>query len=625
MPLGALENVAFFHQYTISRSTESTAMSSIEKDSAESPRSTRIPYWRILTDQGFCTPEVIEFPYAGSGTEDDPHVVEWIPNDPRNPMEFGLGLKWTYTIVVALATFAISMSSSAYAGGIDQVLDDLHVGEEVATLGVSLFVLGFAVGPLLWAPLSELIGRQIVFFITFLGLAAFCAGATGSQQAYVLIILRFFAGSFGSSPFTNAGGVIADIFPAESRGLATCLFAGAPFLGPTLGPVIGGFLGENAGWKWVQGFLAIFNGLIWIFGSLIVPETYAPVLLRKRAERLSQTTGKVYRSKLDIERGKVSTKTAFGTALKRPWILLFAEPIVLLLSIYMAIVYGTLYMLFDAFPIVFEQVRGWDEGVGTLPFLAVMIGMMIAVGLNMFDNKRYVRIHKKHNGFAPPEARLPPTMLGGLAIPIGLFWFAWTNYASIPWIVCVLATAPFGFGMVFVFLGIMNYLIDAYTIYAASVLAANSIIRSCFGAGFPLFTTYMYNNLGIHWASCVPAFLSLACVPFPFIFYRYGPAIRRKCKYAAEADDFMRALARKANETGAEEPVEKINETVDERIIADSEQTSIIDESSQSTLERVDTAYEANPFDIDRVNTRNSAITKASESKTSRFFSFSRK
>ncbi|KAJ6028362.1 hypothetical protein N7540_003938 [Penicillium herquei] len=608
-------------------------MSLAEKGPAEAPRSSRIPYWRVLTDQGACTPEIIEYPYTGAGTEDDPYVVEWIPNDPRNPMEFDASLKWTYTILVAFATLAVSLCSSAYAGGMDQVLTDLDVGEEVATLGVSLFVLGFAVGPLLWAPLSELIGRQIVFLITFFSLAAFCAGAAGSQHAYVLIILRFFAGSFGSSPFTNAGGVIADIFPAENRGLATSLFAGAPFLGPTLGPVVGGFLGENAGWRWVQGFLAVFTGLIWIIGVLIVPETYAPVLLRKRAERLSEITGKVYRSKLEMERGKVSTQAAFGTALKRPWILLFAEPIVLLLSIYMAIVYGTLYMLFDAFPIVFQEIRGWSEGVGSLPFLAVMTGMMIAVGLNMYDNKRYVRIHKAHNGFAPPEARLPPTMLGGLAIPIGLFWFAWTNYPSIHWIVCVIATAPFGFGMVFVFLGIMNYLIDSYTIYAASVLAANSIIRSCFGAGFPLFTTYMYNNLGIHWASCVPAFLSLACVPFPFIFYRYGPAIRRKCKYAAEADEFMRKLANKANEKQVvEEAVDNIaeetSEVTEESKIAEPVRTSVDSDStsSRSSLERTET-YEANPYDIDRVNTRNSAITQNSKStrgKTSRMFSFVR-
>ncbi|KAE8150969.1 major facilitator superfamily domain-containing protein [Aspergillus avenaceus] len=504
-----------------------------------------LPYWRVLVDQSVLTKDVINYPYEGSGTENDPYIVEWIPDDPRNPMRISTGLKWAYTITVAFATFGVSLSSSCYAGGIQEIIADFNISEEVATLGVSLFVLGFAVGPLVWAPLSELIGRQIVFFVSYGALAFFCAGAAGSQNPWTLIVLRFFAGSFGSSPLTNAGGVIADIFPAEQRGLATSLFAGAPFLGPTLGPIIGGFLGENAGWRWVQGFLATFTGLIWVIESVLVPETYAPVLLRKRAAKLTSLTGKTHKSKLEIERGKVSLASTFGTALLRPWVLLFAEPIVLLLSVYMAIVYGTLYMLFDAFPIVFQQTRGWSEGVGSLPFLGVMVGMMAAVAANMLDNRRYVAIHRKHNGFAPPEARLPPTMVGGIAIPIGLFWFAWTNTSPVHWIVPIIASAPFGFGMVLVFLNIMTYLIDAYTIYAASVLAANSIIRSCFGAVFPLFTTYMYADLGLHWASCVPAFLALACLPFPFVFYKYGAGIRRRCRYAAEADDFVRKLAAK--------------------------------------------------------------------------------
>ncbi|GAB1198184.1 hypothetical protein APSETT444_007493 [Aspergillus pseudonomiae] len=196
----------------------------------ETPRPQGIPYWRLLTDQGVVTPEIIDHPYRGSGTDDDPYIVEWIPNDPRNPMLLNKSLKWAYTITVAFATFGVSLSSSAYAGSIQEIIKDFGISEEVATLGVSLFVLGFAVGPLVWAPLSELIGRQIVFLISYGALAFFCAGAAGAQNSWALIILRFFAGSFGSSPLTNAGGVIADIFPAEERGLATSLFAGAPFL-----------------------------------------------------------------------------------------------------------------------------------------------------------------------------------------------------------------------------------------------------------------------------------------------------------------------------------------------------------------------------------------------------------
>lgn len=398
--------------------------------------------------------------------------------------------------------------------------------------------------------MSELFGRQYLFFGTYAGLTAFNAGAAGSQNIWTLIIQRFLAGAIGSSPLTNAGGVIADMFASRERGLAMSLFAAAPFMGPVIGPIVGGFVGQTVGWRWVQGVMAIFTGVLWIAGTILLPETYPPVILRKRAQKLSKMTGKVYKSKGEIQNGSTSIAEVFKTSLSRPWILLFKEPIVLLLSIYMAIIYGTLYMCFGAFPIVYQQGRGWSPGIGGLAFLGVAVGMLLAVGYAIWDNKRYVGISDKHKGFAPPEARLPLCMVGSIAVPIGLFWFAWTNYPSIHWIVSIMAGAPFGFGMVLIFLGIMNYLIDAYTIFAASVLAANSVLRSLFGAAFPLFTRQMYANLGIHWASSVPAFLALACVPFPFLFYKYGAKVRVNCKYAAQSDKFMRDMAGQQGKSG---------------------------------------------------------------------------
>ncbi|KAL5334664.1 major facilitator superfamily domain-containing protein [Aspergillus crustosus] len=599
----------------------------------EAPESHKIPFFRMIFDQGVVTQEVIDHKYAGSGTEEDPYAVVWIPNDPRNPMEFSETLKWFITAVAAIATLAVAMVSSAYTGGVAEIEVQFGIGSEVATLGVSLFVLGFAIGPLLWAPFSELFGRQIVYFVSYLAFTAFNCGCAGAQNAWTLIILRFFAGSFGSSPLTNAGGVIADMFPARQRGVAMSLFASAPFLGPVLGPIIGGFLGMNAGWRWVMGFLGAFAGALWIAGTLFMPETYAPVLLRRRAEKLSKLSGKVYQSKMDIDQGRPALGAAFKTALSRPWVLLFREPIVFLMSLYMAIVYGTLYMLFAAYPIVFQGTRGWNQGVGALPFLGIMIGMIFAVVYSIWDNKRYIRAQDAHDGFAPPEARLPPCMVASVAIPVGLFWFAWTNYPSVHWMACIAAGAPFGFGMVLVFLSIMSYLIDTYTIFAASVLAANSVLRSVFGAVFPLFTSYMYNDLGIHWASSIPAFLALACVPFPFLFYKYGKTIRLRCKYAAQSDAFMHRMMQQAKpeadaeeeERGAEDP-EKFDRTEapapdveDEDEDVSSEADSNVEElpsmrqiQSKASARSVasyrshKSLYEGNPYDIDRVNTRES-------------------
>ncbi|KAI0836315.1 MFS general substrate transporter [Hypoxylon sp. FL0890] len=589
----------------------------------------KIPYWRLVIDQAGVTPEVANFQYEGSGTEADPYVVKWIPDDPRNPMNFSPFRRWLITGVVAFATLAVALVSSAYSGGVAEIIAAFHISQEIAILGVSVFVVGFAVGPLLWAPLSELFGRQLLFFLTYGALTAFNAGCAGAQNAQTLMVLRFFAGAFGSSPLTNAGGVIADMFTAAQRGQAMAIFAAAPFLGPVLGPIIGGFLGVGAGWRWVMGFLAAFSGTLWLLGTFLVPETYAPVLLRRRAAKLSKMTGKHYVSIIDRDQGRVALGESFKIALSRPWILLFREPIVFLLSIYMAIVYGTLYMLFAAFPIVYQENRGWSSGIGGLAFLGILVGMVFAIAYTFPDNNRYIRVQEKHGGFAPPETRLTPTMVASVFLPLGLFWFAWTNYPSIHWMASISAGVPFGFGMVLVFLSIMNYLIDAYTIFAASVLAANSVLRSLFGAAFPLFTTYMYQNLGIHWASSIPAFLALACVPFPFLFYKYGAAIRKRCKFAAQSAAFVAKLAEaqagtsSGQEESEEEKQEQGNAREDEKpdSIDDAESRIAGLTPSQALRTRTNSwatadghgrplsrsrTYEGNPYDIDRVNTRES-------------------
>ncbi|KAJ5996780.1 hypothetical protein N7522_008440 [Penicillium canescens] len=502
----------------------------------------RIPTWRKIFDQGSVSQYIIAQHYDGAGTEEDPYQVSWVEEDPCDPMLFSAVTKWLIMVLVGIETLAVALVSSAYSGGIVEILEDFQVSEEIALLGISLFVIGFAVGPLFWAPLSEIYGRRYMMIVSAVGLTAFTAGSAGSQNIWTLIILRFFAACLGSAPFAVSGGVIADTFPAISRGLASGLYCAAPFLGPTLGPIVGGFLSENAGWRWVEGLLAAFAGLFAIITILTLPETYAPVLLSKRAARLSSITGHVYRSKIEIDKGKTHLGAVLKTALSRPWVLLFREPIVLLLSIYLSIIYGILYLFFAAIPIVYQTERGWSEGKSGLAFIGILVGILFSVVATFPMYFRYKKKVLSTPGRVAPEARLPEAFIGAIALVVGLFWFAWTNSPSIHWMASIAAGVPFGFGMVMVFLPVLNYLIDAYTIYAASVLAANAALRSIFGAAFPLFTTPMYKNLGIHWASSIPAFLALACVPLPFLFYKYGAAIRGRCHYAAESDALMEKL-----------------------------------------------------------------------------------
>ncbi|KAI0544899.1 MFS transporter [Xylaria curta] len=486
--------------------------------------------------------------YAGKGTDDDPYIVDYLSNDNQDAMNFSKGRKWAIAILQSLSTFAVTFASSVYVSGLEGVVRDFDVSEEVATLGLSLFVLGFALGPLIWAPLSELYGRRSIFVVSYTAYVAFSVAAAYAPNITALLVLRFLASAFGSSSMTNTGGIIADMFSKAERGLATGLFVTAPFLGPAFGPIAGGFLNENVGWRWILRLIAILGGVVWIAATLVTRETYAPFILRCRAKALSRMTGCAHVSRLDAGKPPKTLSQELSVSFTRPWILLFREPIVLLASLYVSIVYGTLYMFFAGFPLIFQVARGWDQGIAGLPFIGVAVGVFLATLAAGVDNKRYVRLcaaAEAEGRAVEPEARLATAMVGSFVLPIGLFLFAWTTYPWVHWILPVIGATLFSCGLIMVFISLLSYLVDTYVVYAASVLAANTLLRSLFGTAFPLFTTQIYKRLGNQWASSIPAFLVLGCLPFPFLFYKYGPQIRAKCKYASEAAKMLELMRRR--------------------------------------------------------------------------------
>lgn len=204
------------------------------------------------------------------------------------------------------------------------------------------------------------------------------------------------------------------------------------------------------------GITSVITGVFWLLSSLLCPETYAPVILQQRAKRLTRVTGRVYLSKLDVGAVKAAK---FVTALCRPWILLFTEPIVLISSVYVAVIYGTLYLCFDAFPIVFQVGRAWGPGLGGLAFIGIAVGVIVGTGFLILDNQRYSEQAKR--AILPPERRLQASIIGSIFVPLGLFWFAWTNGREVHWAVPIAGSGFFSCGLIMVFLGLLNYLIDS--------------------------------------------------------------------------------------------------------------------------------------------------------------------
>jgi DHA1 family multidrug resistance protein-like MFS transporter len=205
------------------------------------------------------------------------------------------------------------------------------------------------------------------------------------------------------------------------------------------------------------------------------------------------------------------------------------------MTIYTSLVYGILYLIFFAYPYSFQGVRGWSLEIASLPFLAIIIGVLFAGLVMAFFNKlwwlpRFLRNHMKVN----PEDRMPPLIASSIFLPAGLFWFAWTSNRNITWVPQVLSGIFIGAGIMLHFLSGTAYLIDVYLLNANSALAANICIRSISAAAFPLFAKPMYERLGVAWATSLLAFFCVALIPFPIVLWRYGKKIRGWSKYSFE-------------------------------------------------------------------------------------------
>lgn len=265
-----------------------------------------------------------------------------------------------------------------------------------------------------------------------------------------------------------------------------------------------------------------------------MPETYAPTILAKRAKKLrKEDPSFVTEQDLDLR----PLPERLRIFLLRPFQLLFGELIVFLLSLYMSVLYGLLYMFFVAYPIVYQGGKNYSASTTGLMFIPIAIGILCSAACAPLVNRHYLSLYDRHDGKPPAEVRLIPMMLSCWFIPIGLFIFAWTSYPDLSYWGPMMGGFPVGFGFLFLYNSANNYLVDSYQHQAASALAAKTCLRSLWGASVVLFTTQMYARLGFQWASSLLGFLSLACCAIPFGFYFFGARIRRKSRFAYSGDD----------------------------------------------------------------------------------------
>ncbi|KAL6703999.1 hypothetical protein ACN47E_008850 [Coniothyrium glycines] len=469
--------------------------------------------------------------------EREEYVVEFDgPDDPLHAQNWPLKKKVLTAAILGYTTLTAAFGSSIFSAAIGVVQQQFGVGSVVATLGTSFYVLGFATGPILWAPFSELKGRRLPLVIATFGFSIFNVAVATGKDLQTVLICRFFSGFFGACPLTCVAAVFSDMFDNRTRGMAITIFSMTVFSGPLLAPFIGGFIVmSHLGWRWTQYLVSIMGFVAFGLNLLFLSESYPPQILVAKAAELRRRTKNwgIHAKQEEIE---IDFKELIQKNFSRPLRMLFTERIVLLLSIYMAFIYGLLYLFLTAYPLVFQGVHRMNLGVGGLPFLGMVTGQLLAGSIIFIRQPAYQRKLAANGGVTIPEWRLPEVIAGGICFAAGIFWFGWTGYnPDIHWIVPTLSGLLIGFGLLSIFLQALNYLVDAYLMFAASAVAANTFLRSLCGAIFPLFARQMFQGMGIQWAATLLGCIAAVLVPVPVWFYLRGAKIRERSAYAPTA------------------------------------------------------------------------------------------
>ncbi|KAI0047960.1 MFS general substrate transporter [Auriscalpium vulgare] len=467
--------------------------------------------------------------------KDHQYEVTLEPED--DPQQLPLALRWLTVFTISTASLCVTSASSAAAETELAVAEKFGVSKEVGILGVSLFVLGLGLGPLITGPLSELYGRNIVYRVSFFLFFAFTFPVAFAPSLAVFFVFRFVTGFCGSSFLSVAGGSVTDLFPNHQVATPMALYTISPFLGPIIGPIYGGFVNQNTTWRWTYWVLIIWSFAQLVAILLIVPETYIPVLLKWKAQRLRKVTGDVsYYA--PIEKHDHSLASMIIVSCYKPFQLVIFDRMALLIDLWQvpfftnSLLLGILYLTFQAFPIVFEKGHGFNQQMTGLTFLGIGLGLLIGLATTPYWNSRFSLYEKRH-GSTPPEFRLKQGQLGGVLVAISLFCVAFTTYPHVHWIVPIIASIPFGTGMYCSFVSSFTYLVIAYRPIAASAMAANTAMRTVFAAAFPLFAPAMYHRLGTVGATALLAGLTTVMAPLPFVFYKIGARLRAQSRFAA--------------------------------------------------------------------------------------------
>jgi MFS family permease len=462
-------------------------------------------------------------------------IVSWNgSDDPENPQNWPRRTKLLRSSAPLTVIFAIAFASSIFSAAADVTAAEYNVSQEVMSLGVALFIAGFATGPLVFAPMAEVVGNAPVLAVALAGCATFQIPLALAQGVATILVCRFLAGMLGSGGLAVGSGILADIYGPITRGVAVGMSASIMNLGSIIAPIAGAYIVDRYGWRWTAWITLVLCGVVGIHAAVLLRESSHNRILMRRAARLRRETGNM-NLRARAEMASLDVRVLLRRYCTKPVRMFVQEPILIVMTVYLTLVYGTLYLSYQLFPKAFQN-RGWSKPTATLPFISVGLGVLSALGLfSLFTmtwyKKRWLASQKAETegeGTSPPkitpEHRLPPMILGALILPPSLLWFGWSGNTH--WASQLLACFFIGMALQVIFISGIVYIVDTYLVNTVSAISIHVMVRSLVSAVFPIVEGPMYQSLGINWSATLLAGLSAVIMVSPIVFMIYGSRIR---------------------------------------------------------------------------------------------------
>ncbi|KAF6810590.1 caffeine resistance protein 5 [Colletotrichum sojae] len=474
------------------------------------------------------------------------HLVQFLPDDPENPRNWSAFKKTFVSFQICLLIACTYAGASIYTVGTEGVKKQFGVSDDVALLGLTMFVLGYGFGPvswtsirawsfvltqsqMIWSPLSEIpqIGRNSIYITALVFFIISQVPIALATNIGMLLAFRFIAGFFGSPILGSGGGILVDMYAPRKQIYAMGLWALIGICGPTLGPIIGGFAVEAKGWKWAAWIVAWMSTSTLAIMVFFLPETSSGNILYRRALRIRRATrDRRYICEAEIEAEDTSGKEVLLAHLIRPFSLVLTEPVVFVLNCYSSFIYGLMYIWFESLPLAYEEVYHFGLGTRSLALLGLIVGVLFIIPPFFLYYRFRIEPRFDHWGNIEPEKLLILAMIGCLFPPASLVWFGFTAKPWIHWLIPIVGSALFTSGALLLFISIISYLSESYPDHVSSVLAGNELFTSMCGATFPLFVPPLYYKFEVFGSSILLAIFAMAFVPIPFILYLVRLSVR---------------------------------------------------------------------------------------------------